>query len=65
MRALLRFLVRRVSRALGRRYRWVSRALVLLGVARLVRERPTSRVRVRVRPGETLVVGFEDGAGRG
>lgn len=65
MRTLMRFMVRRVSRTLGRRYRWVSRALVLLGVARLLRDRPASRVRVRVNPGETLVVGFEDGARRG
>lgn len=65
MRPFLRFVVRRVWRALGRRYRFVSRLMLLLGAARFLRDRPLSRVRVRVNPGETLVVGFEDGARRG
>lgn len=65
MRVLLRFVARRLWRALGRRYRFVSRFMVLLGVARFLRDRPAARTRVRVRPGETLVVGFEDGAPRG
>ncbi|MGA1361645.1 MAG: hypothetical protein ACO36A_01850 [Ilumatobacteraceae bacterium] len=65
MRSLLRFLARRLWRALGRRYRFVSRVMVILGVARFLRDRPSSRTRVRVRPGETLVVGFEDGVHRG
>lgn len=65
MRSVLRFVARRLWRFLGRRYRLVSRLTVVLGVARFLRDRPSSRVRVRVGPGETLVVGFEDGAPRG
>ena len=65
MRSVLRFLTRRVWHALGRRYRFVSRLIVLLSVVRFLRDRPASRLRVRVNPGDTLVVGFEEGMPRG
>ena len=64
MRALLRFLALQLWRRVSRRYRWAARLVLLFGFVRRWQARPSSRVRVRVRPGETLVVGFEGPAPR-
>jgi hypothetical protein len=64
MRVVLRFLAVRVWRWAARRYRWAGRLLLVLGLVRRWNGRPSSRVRVRVRPDETLVVGLEGPAPR-
>lgn len=61
--ALVRFIGRRLLRRLQSRSRWVSRALVLLGVVRWWNDRPRSRRVVRLARGETLVVGIERNGG--
>jgi len=59
MFALFRFFGRRLLRRLGSRSRWVSRIVLLVGVARWWNGRPRERRVVRLSRGETLVLGLE------
>lgn len=61
MTVVVRWVVSRVAGLLVVRYRWATRLVAVVSVVRWFARRRRTAAVVRVRPGESLVIGLDDG----